>query len=118
MPHVSMLPASSVSQEELRVILTAYLALDRARIFRRLFVIRFGLLAGVSVILALIVPGLSRVAHWLPPVLFLTPPAWAWIVELRLERRLARYLDGVDEMATHELAVNRPSPHKKVIKSS
>jgi hypothetical protein len=103
MTHVTTLPAASVSKEQLRVILAAHLALDRARIFRRLFVIRFGLLASASVVLALIAPGLSAMARWLPPILFLTPPTWAWIVELRLARHLARQLDGVRGIATHEL---------------
>jgi hypothetical protein len=102
MTEVITLSASSVPREELRVIAAAYLALDRARIFRRLFVIRFGLLASVSVILALIVPGLSALARWLPPLLFLTPPTWAWVVELRLAHDLARHLDGVG-LTTHEL---------------
>jgi hypothetical protein len=104
MEQVTTLPASAVSSEELRVILAAYLALDRARIFRRLFVIRFGLLAGVSALLAFIVPGLSAAARWLPPMLFLAPPTWAWIVELRLARRLSRQLSGVNGTTTHELA--------------
>jgi hypothetical protein len=104
MEHVTTLPASSASKEELRVILAAYLALDRARVFRRLFVIRFGLLAGISALVAFIVPGLSAAARWLPPMLFLAPPTWAWVVELRLARHLARHLDGVNGTATHELA--------------
>src|SRR5262245_49621824 len=103
MEQVTTLPASAVSNEELRVILAAYLALDRARIFRRLFVIRFGLLAGVSALLAFIVPGLSAAARWLPPMLVLAPPTWAWIVELRLARQLSRQLSGVNGTATHEL---------------
>jgi hypothetical protein len=93
MTPVIALPASSVSKDELNGILAAYLELDRARVFRRLFVFRFGLLAGVSTIIAMTVPSLSSMARWLPPALFLAPPVWAWIVELRLARRLARRLE-------------------------
>ena len=107
MPQVTSLPASSVSKEELRVILAEYLALDRVRVFRRLFVVRFGLLTMISVLVALIAPGLPAIARWLPPVLCLTPPTWAVIVEFRLARRLARHLEGVDLGATHELAFGR-----------
>jgi hypothetical protein len=115
MQRVTSLPASSVSPEELNVILAEYLALDRARIVRRLFVVRFGLLASASAIVALIVPGLSAIARWLPPLLFVTPALWAWIVELRRARRLARRLEDVDGAATDEL---RHGLHKKVVKSS
>jgi hypothetical protein len=102
MPRVTALPASSVSRQELNIILAEYLALDRARILRRLFVVRFGLLAGVSAVVALVVPGLSALARWLPPLLFLTPPLGAWLVELRTARRLARHLD-VEGAVTDEL---------------
>ena len=73
MPQVTSLPASSVSKEQLRVILADYLALDRARVFRRLFVVRFGLVACALAVLALVAPGLSTIARWLPPALFLAP---------------------------------------------
>jgi hypothetical protein len=106
-PQVTSLPASSVSKEELRVILAEYLALDRARVFRRLFVVRFGLLTTVSVLVALIAPGLPAIARWLPPVLCLTPPTWAALVELRLARRLTRHLEGVEGLDAHELTLGR-----------
>jgi hypothetical protein len=110
MPPVTSVPASSVSKEELRVILAEYLALDRARVFRRLFLVRFGLLTTISVIVALLAPGLPAIARWLPPVLCLTPPTWAVIVELRLARRLARHLEGVEGIDRHELTLG-PSNH-------
>jgi hypothetical protein len=108
-PPVTSLPASSVSKEELRIILAEYLALDRARVFRRLFVVRFGLLTTVSVLVALLAPGMPVVARWLPPVLCLAPPTWAVIVEVRLARRLARHLEGVDTIDAHELMLGRSS---------
>jgi Flp pilus assembly protein TadB len=96
--------ASAVQPEQLSGIMADYLALERARIFRRLLVLRFGLLAlGAAIV--------GGVLHWLPPSgtwvtvgVFVVPPAWAWIVELRRDRRLARRLEEV--------------PHKKVVKSS
>jgi hypothetical protein len=99
MADLISLPASSVSREELRDILSEYLALDRARVFRRLFVQRFGLLAAASAVVSFIVPGLSTIARWLPPALFLAPPAWAWMVELRLAHRFAGHV------ASHEKVV-------------
>ena len=108
-PQVTSLPGSSVSQEELRIILAEYLALDRARVFRRLFVARFGLLTTITIVVALIAPGMPLVARWLPPVLCVAPPTWAVIVEVRLARRLARHLEGVDPVNTHELMLGGPS---------
>jgi hypothetical protein len=101
--QVTSLQTSSVSKEELRIILAEYLALDRARVFRRLFIVRFGLLTTISVLVALIAPGLPFVARWLPPVLCLTPPTWAVVVELRLARRLARHLECATSVNAHEL---------------
>lgn len=98
-----------MSKEELKIILSEYLALDRARMFRRLFVVRFGLLTTISVLVALLAPGMPVVARWLPPVLCLAPPTWAVIVEVRLARRLARHLEGVDPIDAHELMLGGSS---------
>lgn len=102
MTQVTALHASSVTKEDLQVILAAYLELDRARVFRRLFVFRFGMLAGLAAVVALTVPGLSLAARWLPPLLCLAPPAWAWLAEFRLARRLARYLRVANIAENHD----------------
>ena len=79
--------------------MAAYLVLEHARIFRRLLVKRVGVLAvivgGVSVL------WLSVFAFWFSLGLCAAAPAWAWTVELRCERRLARRLDGVPGQAVH-----------------
>jgi hypothetical protein len=95
MLQVTGLPASSMTSGELNAIAAAYLAVDRARIYRRLFLVRFGLLASASAIIAMAVPGLSAMARWFPPMLFLAPPTWACLVELRLTRRLADLLKRI-----------------------
>ncbi len=104
MQTVTSFPTSAVSREELGAILEDYLSLERARVFRRLLVTRFGLLALVVAIVAAVTHELSPFARWVPIGLFLAPPTWAWITELRLTRRLARRLDGVDGAVTHQLA--------------
>jgi hypothetical protein len=81
--------ASSVPQEELGRILADYLALDRARILRRLMVPRFGVLALGAAILETLIHGFSVFARSFTVVLCLLPPVWAWIVELARERRLS-----------------------------
>jgi hypothetical protein len=87
--QVTALHSSSASRAEMREILADYLALDRARVFRRLFLVRFGSLAAIAAVVTLVIPGLSIAARCLPPALFLTPPVWAWAVELKRARRLA-----------------------------
>jgi len=104
MQTVTSFHTSAVSREELGAILQDYLSLERARVFRRLLVTRFGLLALLVAIIAAVTHELSLFARWFPIGLFLTPPTWAWITELRLARRLARRLDGVDGAVTHQLA--------------
>jgi len=108
MQTITSIHASAIPPEELSGIMADYLALERARIFRRLLVTRFGLLA----VTAAVIGGLL---HWLPPFaswfsigLFLTPPLWAWIVELRRERRLSRRLEDVPGGVT-DVAPQRPT---------
>jgi hypothetical protein len=101
---VITLRASDLGAEQLSGIVADFLAIEEARILRRLLVTRFGILAlGVAV--------LGFGFHWLPPfaswftlALFLTPPSWAWIVELRRDWRLARRLEDMPGAATHELS--------------
>jgi hypothetical protein len=95
MHTVTSFQASAVEPENLRAIMVEYAALERTRIYRRLFVTRFGLLAFV---LAIVGFGL----HWLPVagssagvMLCSVPPTWAWVAELRCDRRLARSLERI-----------------------
>ena len=104
MQTVTSFPTSAVSREELGAILQDYFSLERARVFRRLLVTRFGLLALFVAIIATVTHELSPFARWVPIGLFLAPPTWAWITELRLTRRLSRRLDGLDGAVTHQLA--------------
>jgi AcrR family transcriptional regulator len=104
MQTVTSFSTSAVSREELGAILQDYLSLERARVFRRLLVTRFGFLALLAAIIAAVTHELSLFARCFTVGLFLTPPTWAWMTELRLMRRLARRLDGVDGAVTHQLA--------------
>src|SRR5262245_45652436 len=95
MQTITSLSASAVAREDLRDILTDYVALDRARISRRLLVARFGALAVVAFLAGLFFNHPS----WLLAVAMVTclaPPAWAWVAEQRLAQRLARRLSQVD----------------------
>lgn len=81
---------SSVPRHELGHVLRDYLALDRARILRRLMVVRFGLLALVAVLLETIIHGFSLFVRWFTIALCLMPPLGAWVVELSRMRRISR----------------------------
>jgi hypothetical protein len=108
MQTVTSFHASSLPQEELGRLLADYLALDRARIVRRLMVARFGVLAAGAALLETVVHGFSVFARSFTVALCLVPPIWAWIVELVRERQLSR----------HPTLDARAAQHKKVVKSS
>jgi hypothetical protein len=82
--------ASSVAPEQLGRLVCEDLALDRARIFRRLMVARCGRLALAAGALETAIHGFSPIARLLTVALCLVPPAWAWVVELGHSRRLLR----------------------------
>jgi len=118
MQTVTSFQASAVPPDQLSSIVADYLALDRARIFRRLLVIRFGLIALGAALAGAVIHGVPPLARWFTSGLFLVPPVWAWIAELRLERRLSRRLDGVDGAVTHRIAPGRPDPRRRGVKKS
>jgi hypothetical protein len=115
MHTVTSFQAAAVERRQISAIMGAYLALERARIYRRLFVTRFGLLA-----IALAVIGFAF--HWLPPIaswssvgLCAVAPTWAWVAELRCDWRLERSLQAIPEGGRQTVV---PAGSEKVIKSS
>ena len=82
--------ASRLPPEQLGRLIRDYLALDRARILRRLMVVRCGALALVATLLETAVHGFSPIARVLTVALCLIPPVWAWAVELGRARRVIR----------------------------
>ena len=98
MQTLTTFSASAVEPTQLGGILADYMALDRARIARRAVVIRFGGLAVIAALFALLAHAFSPLARWLPVAVFLVPPAHAWFMELRLERRLAERLADVNSV--------------------
>jgi len=82
--------SSRVSPEQLQRILADYMALEHASVFRRLLVVRCGVLSLVTAAAAPFVHGLSAYARWGGAGLFLVPPVWAWIAEIRLRMRFLK----------------------------
>jgi hypothetical protein len=119
MHTVTSFHASAVQPDQLNGIMADYLALERARIFRRLLVKRFGLLALILAGVSLV--WLSAFAFWFSVGLSIAVPVWAWTVELGCERRLARRLDEVPTQAVQLVEPMRPDErrsqesHKKFV---
>jgi hypothetical protein len=99
MHTVTSFHASDVQPDQLSGIMADYLALERARIFRRLLVKRFGVLAVVFAGVGFYT--LSVFASWFSVGLCVAVPVCAWIVELGCQSRLARRLDEVPGQAVH-----------------
>jgi len=93
MRTITSLRASDIQPDRLNRILTDYLALEHARVFRRLLVRRFALLA--PIVGAVSFFWLSAFAFWFGLGLCMAVPTWAWTVERDHERRLARQLAGL-----------------------
>jgi len=90
---VTALPSSAVSPAALSGILADYVALERARLMRRLLVKRCGGLAALVLALALSARA-SLAVRTIAPGVLATPAVWAWIAERRLARRMAASLSG------------------------
>ena len=95
MQTVTSFHSSAVEPRHVSDIMADYLALERARIYRRLFVTRCGLLALFMAVIGLGLHWLPGVASWSSVGLCSVAPIWAWIIELRYGRRLARRLKDV-----------------------
>jgi hypothetical protein len=113
MHTVTSFHASGVQPQQVSAIVANYLALERARIYRRLSVTRFGLIALVLAVTGFGFHWLPAVASWAGVGLCTVAPAWAWVNERRCDRRLARRLKEVPGGNN-----DAPSARKKVIKSS
>jgi hypothetical protein len=92
MQTVTSFHSSHVSPEELTALMAEYVALDQARIYRRLFVTRFALLALALGVMGFGFHWLSRSASLFSMLLCAIPPTWAWVAELRCELRLTKRL--------------------------
>jgi uncharacterized membrane protein YcjF (UPF0283 family) len=105
MPTVTSFHSSAVGREQIGAIMAEYLALERARIYRRLLVTRFGLLA----LLAIIGTGfqwLPSFASWVCVGVCVVAPIGAWLAELRCDWRLAQRLKDVPGGTTHMVATS------------
>ena len=104
---VTSFHASRVGPDQLTAIVTDYLALERARTYRRRFVTCFGTLALLLGVVGLGFQWLSAYVSWFTVGLCTVLTAVAWLAELRCDRRLARRLTQVpgrtEEVVPHRV---------------
>jgi hypothetical protein len=91
----SMLDAARIA-----MVMNDYLALERARVNRRVCVFGFGLLAIVLGIIGIVTHRGPSNTSWLSVALCGVAPAWAWVEELRCATRLSRYLANLPGLTT------------------
>jgi hypothetical protein len=111
MHSVTSFDGSALRPEELSALVDEYLAVERARIWRRLLTTRFGTLGALIV-------GTGMTLHWLPPLacwvtggLCGAAPIGALIVELRRDWRLGRHLQAIPGGATYVLPATPSRQH-------
>ncbi len=107
MHTVASFHGSAVKPDQLSGIMADYLALERAKVFRRLLMKRCGVLA--AIVAGISVHWLSAFASWFSVGLCMAVPVWAWMVELGCERRLARRLDEVPGRAVQVIDPTAPT---------
>lgn len=107
MHTVTSFRASDLESHQVKAIMAEYLALERARTYRRLFVTRFGLLALVVAAVGFGFHWLSAFASWSSLGLCLVTPTWAWVAEFRNSRRLVRSLKKIPSRQIVDLGVRK-----------
>jgi hypothetical protein len=107
MQTITSFHSSDIHLDQLNAIMAEYTALERVRIYRRLFVTRFTLLALAFAVIGAGFGVLSRFATWFSVGLCLAPPVAVCLAELRYSRRLARRLAEIPRGVTHVVA---PTP--------
>jgi len=95
MHTVTSFDGDSIEPDQLSGVMADYLALERARIYRRLFVSRFAILALILGVIGFGLRWLPPFASWLSVSLCTIAPAWAWMTELRCDWRLSKRLNDV-----------------------
>ena len=97
MHTITALRATGLSPDQVRTVIADYLALKRARTFRRACVTRFGALATAFGIAGFGAHWLTPVVSWFSVAMCGVAPTWAWIAELRREWSLSSRLDRLSD---------------------
>ena len=111
MHTVTSFDGSALSLEEMSTLMADYLAVERARIWRRLLTTRFASLGALVVSTGMFFRWLPPAAYWITGGLCAMAPMWAWIVELRRDWRLTRRLEGIPGGATYVVRAQSSVEH-------
>ena len=90
MAHTEHMSEIVLAGDETSAVAGESMALEQVRMMRRLLVIRCGVLVILAALGGALVHGLTLLARCGSIVLVATPPILAWIIEIRLARRLGR----------------------------
>src|SRR5215216_5011454 len=92
---VTSIRGSDVDPQQLSAVMSDYMALEKARIYRQLFLTRFGALAIVFGIAGLRLHWMPVVATWASVAFCIVVAACAWLAELRCDWKLSKRLQGL-----------------------
>ena len=101
MHTVTSFHGSDVRPDQISAVMSDYVALEQARIYRRLFATRFGILACVLGTIGFGFHWLPPLASWLSVAVCAIVPSLAWVAELRCDWRLAKRLSELPDGTTH-----------------
>ena len=97
---ITSIRTTGLPPEQVKAVIGDYLALERARTYRRMCLTRFGALAAVFGVAGFGVHWLPPVVSWCSVAMCGAVPAVAWIAELRwgsrLNSRLSRLMPPPD----------------------
>jgi hypothetical protein len=92
--------ASLVGTDQLNAFMADCVALEHVRVFRRLLVVRCGIVALAIAVGGLMLGLLHSFAYWFSVGIFVLAPVGTWIVEIRRQRSLSRKLHHLSAGAT------------------
>jgi hypothetical protein len=92
---VTSIHGADVDPQHLSAVMSDYMALEQARIYRRLFSTRFGVLAIVFAIVGLGLHWMPATAAWGSVGICLAVAAYAWVAELRCDWKLSKTLEAI-----------------------
>ena len=87
------LATGEVQPEQLSAVMAESLALEHVRVFRKLLVVRCGVIALAIAVTGQILGLRHSFGYWFSMAIFLAAPASAWVVERRREHQLGRRLE-------------------------
>jgi hypothetical protein len=111
MDVITQFHSCALKPEELNQVLADYVALERVRVFRRLLVRRFGALSLAALVIGVALHRISPVATGASVALFLIPPIWACVIELRFNWALDRRLERIPGVIHSSDSGSDISPH-------